>query len=344
MEAVGIGDLHLGKLDAIIPDANRLIASSIGKVLDYAVDNGVGNVFFYGDIGEKPRLSYESQIALKVLFKKRYQDLSFKFILGNHDFAEDGVHSLQVLETFAPFMKRDITVYTKPEQVYVDGSPFHFLPYPYNQTAKGHVGVGHFEVKGSKRDNGKIIEEGFETKATNLLGHLHTCHRVARNWYSGTLYQTNFGESLPKSFHHVKWENGTAPKEIEVENIRFTPPWKLVNLTVNTESDLDVIRQDKDKRSYYKLFIKDGLDLDLNRILAENPNILRHNVFKSKKDLEVLIDRDWDFDVDSAQGLSDFDEREVVSEFIANAGLKKSQVKRGLSILDGLSKRGKSHD
>lgn len=82
MEAIGIGDIHLDKLNAIIPDVNRLITQSITKALDYALDNGVDNVFFYGDIGEKPRLSYESQMVMKVLFKKRYKDLRFKIILG----------------------------------------------------------------------------------------------------------------------------------------------------------------------------------------------------------------------------------------------------------------------
>ena len=337
MEALGVGDLHLGKLDSIIPDANRLIAQSLAKVMDYAIENGVTNVFFYGDIGEKPRLSYESHVALfNVLFKKRYKDLSLKFILGNHDWAEEGTHSLQVLETIAPFVRRDIQVYSKPEVVDVDGSPIHFLPYPYNETKKGCVGVGHFEVKGSKRDNGRTIDEGFETNATNLLGHLHTCHRVSRNFYSGTLFQTNFGEALPKSFHHVRWGQGSKPRDMEVENVRFKPPWKLINLTVNTEADLKVIG--KDKRSYYKLFLKDGLDLDLNRILTENPNVLRHNTFKSKNDLEVLMERDWDFDLDVAQGLSEFDQKEVITEFMSNAGLKKSQIKRGLDIVGNLTK------
>jgi hypothetical protein len=126
---------------------------------------------------------------------------------------------------------------------------------------------------------------------------------------------------------------GPSPKDVEVENIKFEPPWKLLNLTVNSVSDLDQI--ENDPNTFYKLFMKDGLDLDINQVLVRHPNVVRHNTFKSKADLEVLTKRDWDFDADVADAAAvDIDEREVVLEFLTSIGLKKSERRRAVEILE----------
>lgn len=338
MEAIGIGDLHFDKLNNIIPDASSLIVRAVSRVFDYALDNGVANIIFYGDIGEKPRLTYESQVALYgLLGRRRYRDLNLHFILGNHDFAEDGTHTLQVLDVVSSWAKAaNIKVYTKQEQVNIDGVPFNFLPYPFTTTNKRHINVGHFEVSGSMRDNGRQINEGLETRHHTLMGHLHTKHKIRNTYYSGTLYQTNFGESLPKFFHHVKLQSKAPLSELEVECIKFKPPWKLINETINVKQDLKNL--EPDSLTLYKLFIKEGLDIDINQVLTDYPNVVRHNVFKNKKDLETLITREWDFDAELVNDVGGLDEIEVIREFMSTAGLKKSQINRGLNILKGIRK------
>jgi hypothetical protein len=98
-------------------------------------------------------------------------------------------------------------------------------------------------------------------------------------------------------------------------------------------SDLDQI--ENDPNTFYKLFMKDGLDLDINQVLVRHPNVVRHNTFKSKADLEVLTKRDWDFDTDMADAAAvDIDEREVVLEFLTSIGLKKSERRRAVEILE----------
>lgn len=338
MEAIGIGDLHFGKLDSLIPDVNRFIVRALSRVFDYALENGVTNIIQYGDVGEKPRLNYESQVALYgLLGKKKYRELNLHFILGNHDFAEDGTHTLQVLDVISKWREpNNLKVYTKQELVSIDGVPFNFMPYPFTETKKDKINVGHFEVSGSLRDNGRRIDEGIQTKHHTLMGHLHTKHKVRNTHYSGTLYQTNFGEALPKYFHHVKLPKGAPVSEMEVENVKFNPPWKLLNETISSVQDLD--RLEHEPYTLYKLFLKEGLDLDINQVLTDYPNVVRHNVFKNKKDLETLVTREWDFDAETVNDTSSFDELEVIKEFMSTAGLKKPQVARGLDILKGLRK------
>ena len=338
MEAIGIGDIHLDKLNTLIPNVSELITKSIARAFNYALENGVSNIFFYGDIGERPRLSYESQVALYALLgKKKYRELKLYVILGNHDFAEDGTHTLQVLDTISAWAGIDnLKVFTKRELCSIDGVPFNFLPYPFTDTRKDAINVGHFEVSGSLRDNGRRIDEGLETKHVTLMGHLHTKHRVRNTFYSGTLYQTNFGESLPKFFHHVRLEEGAPVTELEVECVKANPPWKLLNQTITSVRDLETL--ETEPTTLYKLFLKEGLNVDLNQVLVQHPNVVRHNTFRNKQDLEVLTTREWDFDGETVEAVTSLDEVEIIKAYMSQVGLKKHQVKRGLEILKEIRK------
>lgn len=318
MELIGVGDIHFDKLDKLIPDVNSLIKKSINRCLKYAMDNGISNVVFYGDIGEKSRLSYDAQITLNsILLNKKYKDLHFHFILGNHDFDEFGIHSLQVLEEQSKYLDLNISVYSKPTLVDIEGTKVNFLPHPYTDTKKGCINIGHFETAGSIRDNGRKIETGFTTKHLCLLGHLHTNHRVENCFYSGTLYQTNFGESMPKFFHHVTVNDNN---KIDVKNIPTTPYWQLLNLEVYKKSDLVI---SSDPFMFYKLFVHEGIDLDRNVILSKYPNVLRINNFKNKEDLKVQLADSWEFDDDGIVNSFKIDDTEILEPFLQTLSTKK---------------------
>jgi DNA repair exonuclease SbcCD nuclease subunit len=336
MEVIGIGDAHLGKLDSLIPDADALITRSWRKVFKYALERGVQNVIFYGDIGERPRLSVESECAvLDTLLRPEYRELHFHFILGNHDFAENGSHCLQFLEVIAKRLDINITVYTKQTVLRLDGVRFNMLPYPYTDTLKDAVNVGHFEVSGSTRDNGRKIDHGPDGKHFTLMGHLHTPHQVRKTFFSGTLYQTNFGESMPKFFHHVTVE---SPKDYDVQYIPFKPPWELSNLIVSSAEDLKQVRAES--HHLYKLFVKDGADIDINQVFTQYPNVVRSNSFKSKKDLTTMIEEAWEFDADIiAQDVNIIDEDEVIGGWLKNAGFKDKQIQRGFEIMKNIKGR-----
>ena len=333
MEFIGIGDLHFRKLDNLIPEASSKIAQCLHRVFGYALNQGVRNILFYGDVCETPRLDYASEVALySVLLNPRYRDLSIRFILGNHDFAEDGTHSLEVMKVIAKECSVNFKVYTQPTKVRIEDERFKMLPYPFTDTEKDCVNVGHFEIKGSMRDNGRVIDEGVETPHHGVMGHLHTNHRVGQMHYSGTLYQTNFGETEPKFFHHCKVVDG----KLKVNNVAFKPPWILRNLKVNTPEDVEQLEQDD--TILYKLFIKNGLDVDLESLMTKFPNIVKTNVFKTKQELKLMLSDGWKLDQDLIeQSVSAIDEREVVQKWLG-ATLQPKQVKRGIEILDSLQR------
>lgn len=320
-------------MNGLIEDANGKIIRSIKRVLKYARDNGVRTIIQYGDIADKPELSYDAQRVLYSLFlSKACKEFDFHFIPGNHDFAETGIHSLTILETISKLTTKNIKVYSSMEEVELEGRRFNMMPHPFTEFKRESLNVAHLELKGSFRDNGRMVDHGLKTKHAAVIGHLHTCHRIKRAHFSGTLYQTNFGESLPKSFHHVKYEDDD-PYSIEVTNVPFEPPWKLINLEIETESDLSQIEEDPD--TLYKLFVKEGLDLDLMDVMRDHPNVVRHNKFKNKKELKELIEEEWEFEQGSlADGASD---RELVTEYLmTKQKLSESEVKRGFKRLNKL--------
>lgn len=292
LEFCGIGDLHLGKLnkvlDKVVDDVDELIANELRKPLNYAVKKGIPNAIYYGDVGDKPTLSYDSHLAfLTVVSDPKYKDIQHHIILGNHDFEENGRHSLELVEWFCNRLHGNLHVYTTQKVVKIGGINVNFLPYPFTKTQKDCLNVGHFEVAGSIRDNGRQISEGKHTNNLCVLGHLHTPHVVRNSHFSGTLFQTNFGESLPKGFHHARVK---SVKEFQITQINNDPAFKLVNLEIYTRKDLAKIS--KDPMHLYKLFIKDAVDIDIED-LGNLPNVIKTNIFKNKEELNLILEEEW---------------------------------------------------
>ncbi len=289
MEAVGIGDLHLtddsgkGGLSNYVADCDEYVMSEVDRVLAWARKRNISNCFFYGDIGENPRLSYEAQIAFSSCIA-RNPDIQFYLILGNHDkLGPDSAlgHSMQLIM----LMKfPNLHIYAETTVVKVNGKRVKFCPWPEKNFDTTMFNVGHVEVKGSKSDSGRKFEDATcSSKAVVGMGHLHTPHRVRNTYYSGTIYQTNFGERLPKSFHHIVWNSAD---DYEITDVPFVPRYKLHNCVVENEADIAALP--RGKTDLIKLVVKDGADVTV----PDLPNIVITKVFKTKNDLVQILTED----------------------------------------------------
>lgn len=331
--------MHLDKLLKLFGERSyQLQIAEYDKACDWAVRHGVPFVFIKGDICDTSRLTYEAQLVLLDFFHRWDGKLSFHIILGNHDFDEVGVHSLEAFERM--YSKygwfKSIHIYAEPAQKVLDGVVVNFLPYPYKERLKGKkpsVNVAHFEVNGSIRDNGGRINNDVELEDngdTWLMGHLHTPNIMKNVFYSGTLYQLNFGESLPKGFNHCqfKYKNGKLIRKITfIEN---DPMFKLINLVV--ESKLDFKKLTKNPLHLYKLFIKNNVHLP-DSLLEEYPNIVMTNGYKSKEELDVIMNESI---VEFNQELESFKITDGLMEFLSTR-LDKKQMKRALKIASELT-------
>ena len=333
LHGISIGDLHLDKLRKLFPDNHlQLQIHELNKACEFAINKGIRHVFLEGDICEYARLSYEAIDVLIRFFDKWDTKLNFYLILGNHDFAEDGIHSLQPFLTMYQLKWfKTIHIFDAATQMVIDGVTVNFLPYPHTKPLPSKleaINVGHFEVKGSLRDNGRKIKEGIETKATWIMGHLHTPQVVGSVHYSGTLYQLNFGESLPKGFIEFKFRYKNGKLEKQIKQIPNDPRFKLFNIVVESKADLRKVTENP--LYLYKLFVKTNIVIP-ESFLAKHPNIVNWDGFKTKEELDILIDESF---LDSnEEGLLEFSVHEGLTEYLQSKKASQVQIKRALEIM-----------
>ncbi|BAG41742.1 recombination endonuclease like protein [Ralstonia phage phiRSL1] len=292
MEAVGIGDLHLtgqngkGALSQYIENPDQMVMNEVQKAQDWARARGVRRIFYYGDVCDTPRMSYDAVMALTANLD-RNDDLLHTFILGNHDMfgmqPELG-HSLELLS----LLKRPhVKIYTHQRRVKVEGAYVNFMPYPCDKFDVDSLNVFHLEVRGAKNDAGRVFDDEKlpRSKAVAVGGHLHTAHRVRNTYFSGNLYQTNFGEQLPKYFHHIQFN---SPQDYEIRSVKHSPTYTLHNVVLQSRKDLELIP--REKTSLVKLIVEDGADVSAADYAFDN--IVQIKNWKTKADLAAVLTED----------------------------------------------------
>lgn len=337
-ECLNLGDVHLDKLGRLLGERQfDLQIGELHKPMQYALSKGIRHVNFLGDVSEHPYLSVTAFCKL-LRFLKAYDDkLNITFILGNHDFAENGVHSLlPFIQMQELKMFNTVKFYTAPKVVKFGDVKVNYSPYPFTDGIKKAVNLGHFEVSGSTRDNGRIIKEAHDVGNIDWdMGHLHTPHDVGSVHYVGTLYQTNFGESLPKSFTHAKYRMSGGKLQHKRVRVPNDPKFKLFNLKVESKSDLKEIH--KNENYLYKLFVQSKYDISA-KDLEKYPNIIDVKGFTTKEELTALMDEE--FIEMREQNLVLPSATENLRDFLKSKGVEKKQINRAMEITKELLKRG----
>lgn len=329
MHAYGIGDLHLtddhgkGGLAKYIQNPDAYVMSEVQRVVNHGNKNGIKDFIFYGDVCEEPRMSYDAMLALIEFFEKNTKP-NFYMIVGNHDkFAADSSqgHSLQILEKMN---FKNLRIITEPEIIKIDGTKVHMHPWPSANFSKKLLNVAHVEVRGSKSDTGRTFDDEHlpASKAVVAVGHLHTNHKVRNTYYSGTLYQTNFGESLPKFFHHINFKD---VDDYTIESVPFEPRYKLHTCIVSNMKELRALP--KEETDLIKLIIEDGSNIPADAKELTASNIVIHKAFKTKQELQMILTED----------LANVEElvistEEFFKKWVKHQNVPKSLYKRALEL------------
>lgn len=337
MEFIGVGDLHMdGKLSKYIPNLNEVIINEIrtGPVR-YAERNGVNMVVFYGDVCDVPHMSTEATILLIRLFSD-HPRLRFLLITGNHDMEYDGKHSLLLLKELSEKgALPNVRVFDKPTTLFrKQGTPLRLLPWPSFEVEEHALNVIHVEVNGSQWDHGKAVDSERETDCFCVGGHLHTKQRVRNIHFSGTLYQTNFGEKPDKYFHHVRMEEGEEPT---VELIPHKPAYRLHNLVISSPDDLKTIVPGQ--YDLYKAFVKSGANISAD-LLQEYPNIVKINAFTNRKELMALLSEELLMQ-DTEVTVNDFTVMEALQRWMVRASIKERTAAKAVQVLQDLLTKSK---
>lgn len=293
MEAVGIGDLHLssssgaGGWSKFYTNSDAAILKEAQAAVDYAREKCIPRVFLYGDICDSPKMSYQAHLALYDFFT-RNSDIKFYGILGNHDkLAKDNYgSSCDLLEKFKI---SNFKIFSKPTLVKIDKALVNFLPFPYSDWNPDALNVCHIDVQGSTMDSGRKSTSKIEIGNNVIVaGHIHTHNDFKNCYYSGTMYQTNFGESEKKGFHHI---NFVSPDDYEILFIPHTPKLILKTVIVNNIEDIKALPSSKNY--VYKLLIQDGADISIEDYSHLNVSIVKS--FKTKNDLKEIISSKLDY-------------------------------------------------
>jgi DNA repair exonuclease SbcCD nuclease subunit len=341
LEFIYTTDWHLGKLRRFFPETHVAITiNEIRKVCDYARKNGITNIVNGGDISDMPFMSQRYFKALIDLFQK-YDDLTFDLMLGNHDFEDVETNSLQFLDICAQVgILKNIRIITVPTMRKIAGVVFNFLPFPYTKIKhKGPcLNFLHTDVKGAYRDNNRKVNKGLDIAKNgqfNIIGHIHK-FQIINEWtmYPGALFQTTFGEALPKGFTHysVKQKNGEL--KVEYKFIQSHADYELINLNVETRDDFNSVEQDSMK--LYKLFLGEGLTVP-KKLLIKRPNIVDIQSMRNGNYL-TTFNKELPPDIyDGSNAVDDIvkaDSLWGLREYLKRTGLDKEQVKRGFLIIE----------
>lgn len=334
MEFLGIGDLHFdGPLIKYLPNLNEIIANECRSVFAYARKNGVRNIFFYGDIAHRPNISMEAQVEFYRLLSEA-NDLRVHVIAGNHDFQsrKDSIEGTKSsLEFFALLQRssalKHVSFYVdEPEEVVIDQEPVHFMPWPAKKTKPKVLNVMHIEVAGSNWDTGRPVEEAVDTRMHRcVVGHIHTNQKIRNTYFSGTLYQTTFGESQDKYFHHASYKEG----KLKVRNIKHKPYIRLHNIVLEEAPGRDSIPSEEG--NLCKVFVKKNVVLEPT-FLKDNPSVVKINSFSTKEELKDLMKEELKLDYRFVE----LDQKEYLVKWLKSQGLDKKAMKKVLEVHDRL--------
>ena len=304
MDAIGIGDLHLtsssghGAWSRYYPgDSDTAILNEAQKAVDYGLEKGITNVFLYGDVCDAPKMSYQAHEALYKFFSRNSQ-CKFFVILGNHEILTAGSthHSLSLFQAFHNALP-NVHIFDKPKTVKIDGALVRFLPFPDYSFSHKALNVCHIDVAGSTMDSGMPSKSTIDPEDFVIVaGHIHTAGQVKNCYYSGTMIQTNFGESEQKYFHLI---NYNTPKDYEIRLIPTHPDFLLKTKIINSKADVDAAIEEAKtakQKIVWRLIVSDGCDADLSSLdLADKLNIAQIKSYKTKKDLQDLASGSIDY-------------------------------------------------
>ncbi len=279
-----IGDIHLEKLDHLIPDFNHKVLSSLRSSIESVLDRGCQDVVLLGDIFDNPYPSQKSVVGLlELLSPLAKQGIKIYIMLGNHDFASKGVNSLTTTGWVGEFSTPGIEVVTEPKVITVDDYKYFMCPHPYVEAMPKGVdfALGHFSINGSRADNGFKVRSKHSPPGNWIMADFHTAQRGVSSKcsyeYIGSLTQLSWFEKPSKSIILVDGEDKSR--------IRVKPAYKLLKEVVSSDESLPAC---DDPIAYYYLQTKDGYLLPKSW-LVEHPQVVRVSSVTRRTDKRAQV-------------------------------------------------------
>ncbi len=268
LNAVVASDFHIGGMKKVLRDPLAYQIREIDKVYKYALSNSLEHVFVPGDLCHTPNMSDEELLAILTLLLTYDDSINTYYTLGNHDVESVKTSSLDVLAAIAGmgFFKR-FHVFKQPYVKKIDGVYVAFMPFPHMEVPvckRPPLVFAHIETPGAIGDNGKPLkskEDQFVRQEGDFIIsghiHLHQYLKKKRFLYVGSLYQTNFGEQLPKGFLDIEARYSNGKLVVDYEQVNSKPNFVLETKVIESNEDWEQLSDSQQVR--YKILVKEGL-------------------------------------------------------------------------------------
>ena len=316
MQIVVVGDLHIEKEKHL--SKNECWYTPVGYALDqvyrYSIKNKIKKIVLLGDIFETP---FPQQNSISWLFNylNKKQDVEWNLILGNHDHMNRSLNSMLVIDQFSMFLSsKHIKVYSEPRIEKYKNHNLYYCPHPYKslpedyRTKKPTICFGHFEIYGSKLDNGyKVDDVNKKLKVLKnhywIMGHLHTRHRVGRCYYIGTPLQRSFMECENRTFSHVDLSNPLEPK---FKHIKLRLYNTLKKIYIQTSKDLETLKKLHTGNNIYWIKVGEDHQVNLNKWIQSSEARVYKTVLETKEAVKVESSINPDKKLNIYSGLTEY--------------------------------------
>ena len=342
LEIVFVGDTHFESLNNLFGEqGDDYIFQCFQNAVDYATTNNVVNIIQLGDIFD--RFNPDEATVVRLLqFCMHNHHHNFYFIIGNHDIKSINLHSSRFLEFVARArLLPNLFIYTTPELKWLDGVPIYFMPWPaLSHEALDHpcLNIAHIKVPNTVDDGGRKlknleIDELPDTDDWWIIGDLHTYQRPGpRIIYPGTMFQKNFGETLPKGFVHsfIKYSNKQQRIYCKHKYVQTDPPFVLENVIINSAADF---RDLPVNNTRYKLIKK--VDIEIPNTMLNNPNVVSVKGFENREELKAMLSNEIVV-VDETMNLQKNFITQNLDDFLKVRGLTPKQIHRAYKLVDAM--------
>ncbi len=272
-------DIHLSKYgqDTIeqttnLPERLHSIKTVLIQIAEYCITNNIEVIFIGGDLLHGKSIIYAIAQKIMLDFFRKYPNITFCVIDGNHDLSGKGSEAISALISLdnEPNVKR-----IKQDHEMVENMLL--VPYSYNmikviKESKAEILISHFGLNEGILNSGISIIADIGLKdligkyKMVLLGHYHKPQEIINDsislYYVGSPVHLDWGEkNEDKRFLVVDTET------LQVESIPTTGYKKYLEYEITEENKQEIIekaRKEQGCGSYVKIVKKDKIDLGDN--------------------------------------------------------------------------------
>jgi len=279
MKFAFIADIHLSKYgqDVIeqtssLPERLHSIKTVLTNMTEYCIAHNIDTIIIGGDLLHGKSIIYTIAQKLMLDYFRKYPDITFFVIDGNHDLSDKGAGAISALISLnnEPNVKRISTEFEFLDNIL-------FVPFSYTmidiiKKSKADILISHFGLNEGILNSGISIVADVGLKDLTgkyklvLLGHYHKPQEIINDsinlYYAGSPIQLDRGEkNEEKRFLVVDTET------LEVESVPTLGYRKYFEYEITEENKQEVIeksRKEQERGSYVRIIKKEKIDLGDN--------------------------------------------------------------------------------